>query len=59
MKICWIKLCATGEIAKSVTDRDVPSVGDGIYLDEIGYEVKGIVNTPHLDCPVHVFVAES
>ena len=59
MKIRWIKLRQNGEIEKAVTDRDVPSVGDGVYLDEIGYEVKGIVNTPHLECPVHVFVTES
>lgn len=59
MKIRWIKLRLNGEIEKAVTDRDVPSVGDGVYLDEIGYEVKGIVNTPHLECSVHVFVTES
>lgn len=59
MKIRWVKLRMTGEIEKSVTERDVPSVGDGVYVDEIGYEVKCIVNTPHLDCPVHIFVAES
>lgn len=59
MKIRWIKLRLNGEIEKAVTDRVVPSVGDGVYLDEIGYEVKGIVNTPHLECPVHVFVTES
>ena len=59
MKIRWIKLRLNGGIEKAVTDQDVPSVGDGVYLDEIGYEVKGIVNTPHLECPVHVFVTES
>jgi len=59
MKIRWIKLRLNGEIEKAVTDRVVPSVGDGVYLDEIGYEVKGIGNTPHLECPVHVFVTES
>jgi len=59
MKIRWIKLRSTGEIEKSISERDVPSIGDGVYLDGIGYEVKGIINTPHLDCSAHVFVAES
>lgn len=59
MKILWIKLRSNGEIENEVADQNVPSVGDGVFLAEIGYEVKGIVNTPHLECPVHVFVTET
>jgi hypothetical protein len=59
MKILWIKLMSDGEIKKTVSQRSVPSVGDGIRLDEIGYKVIGVVETPHLEYKVHVFVAET
>jgi hypothetical protein len=54
MKIRWIKLRSNGEIDKSVSERDIPAVGDGIFLDDAGYKVVGVANTPHLDCAAHV-----
>jgi len=58
-KIRWIKLRSNGEIEESVSERDIPTVGDGIFLDDVGYKVVGVASTPHLDCAAHVFVAET
>jgi hypothetical protein len=61
MRIVWIKLRLDGQIEREhgeMEERQIPSMGDGVLLGDVGYEVVGRAKTPHLDDQYHIFVHE-
>jgi hypothetical protein len=59
MKIKWIKLLNTGLIAIDEDHlEEIPCSGDGLFVDNVGYSVRGHISTPHLEHKHHVFIGE-
>jgi len=59
MKIKWIKLLRNGliEIAEDNL-QEIPCRGDGVFVGNVGYSVRGYDSTPHLEHKHHVFISE-
>ena len=59
MKIKWIKLLNNGLIEMAEDNlEEIPCSGDGVFVDDVGYRVRGHVSTPQLEHKHHYFISE-